>query len=70
MVKLECAKSFRSSTRRSMLNAEVRSAVGFIEFEQVLPFCSLSLKMCLKDVVHVFMQFIIDLTLSLGSRSR
>lgn len=27
-------------------------------------------KVCLQDVVHVFMQSIIDLTLSLGSRSR
>lgn len=77
LVKLECAKFCIYSTCRSMLNAEVRSTLGvaspehcFIELEEVLPSCSLQLKRCLEDVVHVFMQSIIDLTLSLGSRSR
>lgn len=42
----------------------------FIEFELVMPSCSLPLKMYLEDVVHVFAQSLIDLTLSLGYRSR
>lgn len=42
----------------------------FIEFELVVPSCSLPPKMYLEDVVHVFAQSLIDLTLSLGYRSR
>lgn len=79
LVKLECAIFFFliSSKCHRLLNTEGRSTVGvtppahyFIEFEQVLPSCSLPLRMSLVNVVHVFMQSIIDLTLSLGSRSR
>lgn len=42
----------------------------FIEFELVVLSCSLPSKMYLEDVVHVFAQSLIDLTLSLGYRSR
>lgn len=42
----------------------------FIEFELVVPSCSSPSKMYLEDVVHMFAQPLIDLTLSLGYRSR
>lgn len=73
---LEEAKCFISSLCQSMFNAESTSVIDvppghcFIEFEQVLPSCSLPLKKYLEDVVYVFAHSLIDLTLSLGYRSR